>query len=221
MERLTKRLEDGQAVMDCQSCELREDACTVFACRNRLKDRLAAYEDTGLNPEEVLGKEYAGEVAMALILSAEYRAIGSIDHLRELVQAEKNGRLSITPKTVWCKGDSGLREVPYRGFMANWLGKKFWLTRKEAEAAPRTENLDMKDKYTTMEKSVLEYIVEILDSPDAGKVLTGYQKQALDAVSELLSVCDYDQLCNLVKSKMDGRLVVLPCKVGGEEDAKS
>lgn len=50
MERLTKRLDDGQAVMECKSCELQEKHCTALACRNRLKDHLAAYEDTGLEP---------------------------------------------------------------------------------------------------------------------------------------------------------------------------
>ena len=44
--RLTKRLDDGQAVMDCKSCELNtSEACTALSRRNRLKDRLAEYED--------------------------------------------------------------------------------------------------------------------------------------------------------------------------------
>jgi len=44
--RLTKRLDDGQAVMDCEHCELKNSQqCTALACRNRLKDRLAEYED--------------------------------------------------------------------------------------------------------------------------------------------------------------------------------
>lgn len=44
--RLTKRLDDGQAVMDCEHCELKaSQQCTALACRNRLKDRLAEYED--------------------------------------------------------------------------------------------------------------------------------------------------------------------------------
>lgn len=43
--RLTKRLPDGQAVMDCESCGMRERGCTVQYCRNRLKDVLAKYED--------------------------------------------------------------------------------------------------------------------------------------------------------------------------------
>ena len=45
--RLTKRCDDGQAVMDCQNCELKKlNMCTALSCRNRLKDRLAEYEDT-------------------------------------------------------------------------------------------------------------------------------------------------------------------------------
>lgn len=58
MERYTKRLEDGQAVMDCANCSESwntnpDGKCTALYCRNRLKDRLAAYEDTGLKPEEI------------------------------------------------------------------------------------------------------------------------------------------------------------------------
>lgn len=58
MERYTKRLEDGQAVMDCANCpeswNTNPDCkCTSLYCRNRLKDRLAAYEDTGLEPEGI------------------------------------------------------------------------------------------------------------------------------------------------------------------------
>ena len=45
MNRLTKRLEDGQAIMDCESCELKNRYCTALGCRNRLKNRLAQYED--------------------------------------------------------------------------------------------------------------------------------------------------------------------------------
>ncbi len=60
MERLTKRDTDGQAMMDCEKCKADwtgkhgkpMDDCTALYCRNRLKDRLAAYEDTGLTPEQ-------------------------------------------------------------------------------------------------------------------------------------------------------------------------
>lgn len=48
MERLTKRDSGGNAVVDCDVCELGESRlanCGVLKCRNRLKDRLAYYED--------------------------------------------------------------------------------------------------------------------------------------------------------------------------------
>ena len=61
MERLTKRLDDGQAVMRCEDCKaswMRKhgkpmEECTAMYCRNMCKDRLAADEDTGYTPEEI------------------------------------------------------------------------------------------------------------------------------------------------------------------------
>ena len=46
MKRLTKRLEDGQAVMDCILCSEQGFDCTWLSCRNRLKNRVCDYEDT-------------------------------------------------------------------------------------------------------------------------------------------------------------------------------
>lgn len=71
MERYTKRLEDGQAVMDCANCSESwntnpDGKCTALHCRNRLKDRLATIED-------ILGDEY------------------ELDRLRELVEV-RHGR---------------------------------------------------------------------------------------------------------------------------------
>lgn len=52
------------------------------------------------------------------------------EHLANLLQAEKAGRLHVTPVSVWHKGDSGLHEVPYKPWMGKWIatGTKFWLT---------------------------------------------------------------------------------------------
>ena len=104
-------------------------------------NRLAAYEDTGLEPEEIerivdaygRGHTLRTESAERLEIVREIKA----DRLLELVQAEQDGRLHITPEFVWHKGDSGLHEVPYKPWMAQWIatGTKFWLTREEAEAA--------------------------------------------------------------------------------------
>ena len=74
MERLTKRDTDGQAMMDCLKCEADWTGkhgkpmvdCTALYCRNRLKARLAAYEDTGLTPEEVNDAVAGGETGLGV-----------------------------------------------------------------------------------------------------------------------------------------------------------
>ena len=61
MDRLTKRIEGGQAVFHechgtCGTC----DGANCY-CIGPMVDRLAAYEDTGLDPEEIKG--FAEDVA--------------------------------------------------------------------------------------------------------------------------------------------------------------
>lgn len=61
MERLTKRLEDGQAIFHechgtCGTC----DGANCY-CIGPMVDRLAVYEDTGLEPYEIKG--FAEDVA--------------------------------------------------------------------------------------------------------------------------------------------------------------
>ena len=79
MERLTKRDTDGQVMMDCEKCKADWAGrhgqpmldCTALYCRNRLKDRLAAYEDTGLTPDEVksMQSEHFSGLEMAKLYS--------------------------------------------------------------------------------------------------------------------------------------------------------
>lgn len=96
MERLTKRLPDGKAVMDCDSCEQKKDKqCTLYECRASLIKRLAAYEDTGLTPAEVHSM-YSEWNAMMSVLNS----IGSYDRLRELAEADKDGRVVVLPCKV-------------------------------------------------------------------------------------------------------------------------
>lgn len=97
-ERLTQRDSDGQAVMDCKMCEAawmkkhgeKMPECTALYCRNRLKDRLAEYEDTGLTPELV--REVA-ELAM-------WVHENGMDKIKEWVRAEEEGRLQVFPVKV-------------------------------------------------------------------------------------------------------------------------
>ena len=95
-----------------------EDQSIAFDGRRRGKDvdRLAAYEDTGLEPGEVLtGKEMA-EVGCAIIRLKKYEDIGPIDHLRELAQAEKDGRLVMLP----CRVGDVVYEANKRGFISTY-----------------------------------------------------------------------------------------------------
>ena len=117
MDRLTYRDKDGMAMMKERG-----------GWKSGGIERLAAYEDTGLEPEEIYEVRF---------LIAAQRDPQKLARLRELVLADQDGRLHITPAFVWHNGDSGLHEVPYKPWMAQWIatGTKFWLTREEAEAA--------------------------------------------------------------------------------------
>ncbi len=72
-------------------------------------DRLAAYEDTGLEPCDYAAMKAALEQADTAKkdLNELIHIVGAagVDHLRELVQAEKDGRLVVLPckvgATVW------------------------------------------------------------------------------------------------------------------------
>lgn len=102
MERLTKRGTDGQAMMDCEKCKADWTGkhgkpmvdCTALYCRNRLKARLAAYEDTGLTPGEVksMQEEHFSGLEMAKLHSA-------LMELKKYQEAEKEGRLVVLPFT--------------------------------------------------------------------------------------------------------------------------
>lgn len=101
MERLTKRDTDGQAIMDCEKCkadwtekhgESMED-CTALYCRNRLKERVAAYEDTRLTPQEVISMHGEWRAMMSVLNSIG----GGYTRLRELAEADKDGRVAVLP----------------------------------------------------------------------------------------------------------------------------
>ena len=165
MERLTKHDTDGQAMMDCEKCKADWTGkhgkpmvdCTALYCRNRLKDRLAAYEDRECAPEEVLPKDKADEIALKLMRLADLESLCSYTRLRELAEADKDGRLVVLP----CKGGdtvyfallgriiekqvfsivsfSNSTRIYCGGtseyFRPEDIGKTFFLTREEAEKA--------------------------------------------------------------------------------------
>ena len=149
MERLTKRDTDGQAMMDCEKCKADWTGkhgkpmvdCTALYCRNRLKDRLAAYEDTGLTPEEVNDVMAKAKLASAFGVAAE--------RLRELAEADKAGRLVVLPCEVGTatyyihypiavypdKSEPEIKRGIFTLCDLDRVGRSVFLTREEAEAA--------------------------------------------------------------------------------------
>lgn len=169
MERLTKKKKvNGQELVyvDRNSCYADSGYChEPFCALNTFTcvavERLSAYEDTGLEPEEVeqikltlMGKSVA-EIK-------EFEGI-PIDRMKELAQAEKDGRLVALPckigDQVWwvhngkitpCRvyriqlNRRGLlialrSNVRHGAFSVDRIGKTIFLTRQEAEEALREE----------------------------------------------------------------------------------
>ena len=63
----------------------------------QLYSALAAYEDKGNTPEEVLPKDKADEIALKLMRLADLESLCSYTRLRELAEADKDGRLVVLP----------------------------------------------------------------------------------------------------------------------------
>ena len=121
MERLTKRLDDGYAVMRCEECKARwrekhgtdMESCTAVYCRNRCKDRLAAYEDSGFTPAEIKSLYAEWDVMMSVLNSIG----GGYTRLRELAEADRDGRVIITDTTNTDIDHDGLK-LKYRVYKA-------------------------------------------------------------------------------------------------------
>ena len=151
MERLTKRV-DGIAVLE--SWAIDKDPVSII---QRLCNRLAAYEDTGLEPQDIISAVDMAKIACALHELNAYKDIGPIDHIRDLLQAEQDGRLVVLPckagDHVWVDGREAVVEnffgyeterylhaqfydnMQYIDIPFDEIGKTVFLTREEAEAA--------------------------------------------------------------------------------------
>ena len=86
MERLTYRDKDGFPMMKKRG-----------GFKQGGVERLAAYEDTGLTPEEVLPKDKADEIALKLMRLADLESLCNYTRQRELAEADKDGRLVVLP----------------------------------------------------------------------------------------------------------------------------
>lgn len=59
--------------------------------------KLKAYEDTGLEPGDILSAADMAKVACALHELNQYKELGNLDRLRELVEADRDGRCLVLP----------------------------------------------------------------------------------------------------------------------------
>ena len=158
MERLTRRSDTGHAYYPhcfeepcnrrCEDCLFDETICK----------RLAAYEDTGLEPEEVLPKDKADEIALKLMRLADLESLCNYDRLRVLAEADKDGRLVVPPCKVSDKlyrvfagaifehrvgsmkyfaiqGRWDIETYPFCPCVESSIGKTIFLTREEAGKA--------------------------------------------------------------------------------------
>ena len=164
MERLTRKnwrnLDPWETCGQDNYCKRgchEQGGCTKGCIVPRIYARLSAYEDTGLEPEQVLE-----------LKSFTQGGIHKIDdgwkHVQELLQAEQDGRLVVLPsRTVWeltmdagpdcdmkcptdvwdealgcdlcSKAKPFAYERPCTQERLKGLGKTVFLTREEAEAA--------------------------------------------------------------------------------------
>ena len=66
----------------------------------RNREDLRAYKATGLEPEEVLPKDKADEIALKLMRLADLESLCSYTRLRELAEADKDDRVVVPPCKV-------------------------------------------------------------------------------------------------------------------------
>lgn len=92
MKRLTKRYASHVAVI-CHNCEKEHTPCDIPDCRDVVLNRLAEYEDIGLEPEKIV-------LLKNIVDDAFSDKPEFTEHIRELLRAEKDGRLVVLPCKV-------------------------------------------------------------------------------------------------------------------------
>lgn len=118
MERLTEKHYLGtDHYMKCSgSCNVDMD-CIDCPSFDRLVERLAAYEDTGLEPESVEALKLS-MMGKAIAEIKEFNGL-PVDRLRELAEADKAGRLVVLP----CKVGDTVYEVTSRKTISEYRVK--------------------------------------------------------------------------------------------------
>lgn len=104
MKRATHIDKDGWYINGANVAAVFHSGTGEIRMRGKDVDRLAAYEDTGLEPREI--EQLKGEAFGLKVDKQEleqYRALGPIDRLRELKQADDEGRCVVLPCKIFDK----------------------------------------------------------------------------------------------------------------------
>ena len=148
MERLTQRLRTGEVLMAPEY----EEKYTAEEWIDVLQDRLAAYEDTHMMPADVMSMRMDMAIITALLHDCD------VDRMRELAEADKDGRVVVLPCKVGDKlyrvfdgnisehevqnmkyfarqGRLGIDMTPFFPDAGKSIGKTVFLTREDAEKA--------------------------------------------------------------------------------------
>lgn len=108
--------------------------------RKMLCSRLAAYEDTELEPEDIksimdkYGRGFTAKTAAMDDLQA-YRALGPVEELSALVKAKDEGRVVVKPWCGNCKYESSMAVRCFHCLGSQQLEPNLFEPRSEAEAA--------------------------------------------------------------------------------------
>lgn len=150
MKRLTKRTTVGAASYDyppdCYFDNGCMDEVAKSGFRQNCVERLAAYEDTGLTPKEVKRmSNILMDVGIDYNCSWEYVKNWLLDNrLRELAEADKDGRVVVLPckmgDTVYYirrefDGTDVVGEAEFWWSDIPYIGKTIFITREETEKA--------------------------------------------------------------------------------------
>ena len=143
MRRQTKRhygQDPGYYLICSEFCQ--EDGCGECSSLDEAVDRLGAYEDTGLMPEEIERSKMEIEAGCVKAIARTYGI--DINRLRQLAAADRDGRVIVLPcregtkvyKISWRL--NGQHEIEERIFNLTYFdpakyGKDYFLSREEAK----------------------------------------------------------------------------------------
>lgn len=142
MDRLTMWYDGNHAICENEECTSGDCPFADPICEQvqNIIDRLAAYEDTGFEPEEIGALKSREKGLVELLSGVSCGCAVTYTRLRKLAQADREGRVHIEEKTYQCPKCGAYRLTPRLDKQFYFCFKcKTQFTREEAEAALKGE----------------------------------------------------------------------------------